>query len=80
MSLDSVEEAEVVAQDWLNNKYSNRIGRTSFNQVVLENGIWTLRADVQFRGVLSPAPKIVLLKVDSLTTKVVSFLEQQRQK
>ena len=60
----------------MKSKYPNKIAKAKFSEVMLENGVWTLRIEVEMRtGVLAAATRILVLKIDPDTTNVVGYSE-----
>ena len=74
--ISTTDEAEGVARQWMKRKYSGKIAKVKFNQVLLQDGVWTLKADVEMRtGVLSTAPRTLMLKIEADTTNVIGYSE-----
>ena len=74
-AVNTTDEAEVVAQEWLKKKYSKRFGHAKFSHVMLDGNTWTLKADIGFKGLLGPTKGRVLLKVDAQTMALVGYSE-----
>jgi hypothetical protein len=77
--VSTTEEAEEVAKQWMKHKYSGKIAKSKFNQVMLQNGIWTIRADIEIRkGVLQTVPWTLIMRIDANTTNVIGYTESPR--
>jgi hypothetical protein len=76
LELTSAEEAEEFAKEWLQSKYRNRIAKLRFSQVMLESGVWTIRAELELKqGVLSTIRQDFVLKIDGTSGKVLGYRE-----
>ena len=82
MNVTSAEEAEELTSAWLKNKFHDKFKKARLSHVVLENGIWQIKAELELKG--ARALKIgirhkvqhqLLVSIDSLTGKVVSYKE-----
>jgi hypothetical protein len=73
--VNSTEEAETVAVEWLKKKYAKRFGKAKFSHVMLDGSTWTLKAEVGFKGFLGPEKGRVLLKVDAQSMGIVGYSE-----
>jgi hypothetical protein len=73
--VNSTEEAEAVAEEWLKKRYAKRFGKAKFSHVMLDGNTWTLKAEVGFKGFLGPEKGRVLLKVDAQTMALVGYSE-----
>jgi hypothetical protein len=77
----SADEAEGVADEWLKHRFEKKVARTKFSQVTLENGTWTLKADVLFKGgILAQPKKTLVVRVDSQSTQIVGYSELPEEK
>ena len=74
--LESADQAETVAENYLKRKYPKRVGKIQFGHVMLDNGVWTLKATVDAGSILSSSKKSILLKIDSRTTNVVGYSDE----
>ncbi len=79
--LATTDDAEQFAKGWMQKRYGKKLGRVRFVEVMGENGVWTVKANVKLAtGVLSIKPHIVQLKVDSGSTEVLGYSETEIQK
>ncbi|HYC11480.1 MAG TPA: hypothetical protein VEC02_02315 [Nitrososphaerales archaeon] len=74
--LENADQAEVVAENYLKRKYPKRLGKIRFGHVMLDNGVWTVKANVEAGSILSSSKKSVLLRIDSRTTNVVGYSDE----
>lgn len=74
--IESADQAEQVAENYLKRKYPKRMGRIQFGHVMLDNGIWTVKANVEAGSILSSSRKSVLLRIDSRTTNVIGYSDE----
>lgn len=74
--LESADQAEVVAENYLKRKYPKRMGKIQFGHVMLDNGIWTVKASIEAGSILSSSKRSVLLRIDSRTTSVVGYSDE----
>ena len=76
MDITSAEEAEEFSKEWLRSKYRDKLAKNRFNQVMLENGIWQVKAELQLRtGVLSVERKSFSMSIEANTGKVLGYKE-----
>lgn len=72
--LATTEDAEQVASAWMQRKYGRRLGKVKFVEVMVEAGVWTVKANVKLAtGVLLIKPHIVQLKIDSTSMNVIGY-------
>jgi hypothetical protein len=77
--VSTTDEAEQIAKDWMRRRYGNKISKVRFHEVMLQDGVWTLRAEAEVpKGVLSTAPVSIVLKVDADAPNVVGYSESPR--
>lgn len=76
MSITSVEEAEEFSEEWLKSKYRGKLAKHRFNQVMLENGVWQLKAELELQtGVLKTESKSFSMSIEASTGKVLGYKE-----
>ncbi len=76
MNITSAEEAEELTSTWLKNKFHDKVKRIRFSQVVLENGIWQVKAELDLRtGFMRKARHQLSVSIDSVEGKVLSYKE-----
>lgn len=76
MNITGAEEAEEFSREWLKSKYRDKLAKHRFSQVMLENGIWQVKAELQLRmGVLSVERKSFAMSVEANTGKVLGYKE-----
>lgn len=61
LNITSTEEAEEFSNEWLKSKYRDKLAKRRFNQVMLESGIWQLKAESELRTGLSKDRAEVIL-------------------
>lgn len=72
------EDVEQVAKAWLERKYGKKLGKVKFVEVMSDNGVWNVKANVKLAtGVLSITSHLVQLKIDSHSTDVLGYSESQ---
>lgn len=72
------EDVEQVAKAWLERKYGKKLGKVKFVEVMSDNGVWNVKANVRLAtGVLSITSHLVQLKIDSHSTDVLGYSESQ---
>ena len=76
MNITGAEEAEELTSTWLKNKFHDKVKKIRFSQVVLENGIWQVKAELDLKtGITSKARHQLSVSIDSLAGKVLSYKE-----
>ena len=76
--LATTEDAEQVAKSWLQRKYGKRLGKIKFVEVMRENDHWMVKASVKLAsGVLLVKPHMVQIKIDSNSTYVLGYSEEE---
>ncbi len=79
--LATTDDAEQVAKVWMEKKYGKRLGKVKFVEVMGENGVWTVKANVKLAtGVLSIKPHLVQLRIDSASTEILGYSEAEIRK
>lgn len=72
--LATTEDAEQAAKSWMEKKYGKKLGKVKFVEVMVEGGVWTLKAQVKLAtGVLLVKPHVVQLKIDSASMNVLGY-------
>lgn len=76
LNITSAEEAEEFSRQWLKSKYRGKLAKHRFNQVLLENGVWQLKAELELKtGVLKTEPKSFSMSIEASTGKVLGYKE-----
>jgi hypothetical protein len=76
--LATTEDAEQAAKAWMEKKYGKRLGRVKFVEVMGENGVWIVKANVKLAtGLLLVKPHLVQVKIDSASTDVLGYSEAE---
>ncbi|MDG7008586.1 MAG: hypothetical protein JRN06_10145 [Nitrososphaerota archaeon] len=72
--INSADEAESVASEWLKQRYPRRLAKASISHVMLEGGTWTVKANLEIRGDLFGRKKSTLmLRIDPESMNVVGY-------
>ena len=78
--LASTDDAEQVARAWMEKKYGDKLGKVKFVEVMGENGIWSVKANVKLAsGLLAFKPHLIQLKIDSNSTDILGYSETEIQ-
>lgn len=76
--LASTDDAEQVARSWMEKRYGSRLGKVRFIEVMSDNGVWTVKANVKLAtGLLAFKPYVVQLKIDSNSTDILGYSEAE---
>jgi hypothetical protein len=76
--LANTEDVEQVARSWLERKYGKKIQKLKFVEVMGDNGVWTVKAQVRLAtGVLAVTPMLVQLKIDSKSPDILGYAENE---
>jgi len=76
--LASTDDAEQVAHSWMEKRYGSRLGKVKFVEVMSDNGVWTVKANVKLAtGLLAFKPHLVQLKIDSNSTDILGYSESE---
>ena len=76
--LASTDDAEQVARSWMEKRYGSRLGKVKFVEVMSDNGVWTVKANVKLAtGLLAFKQHLVQLKIDSGSTDVLGYSETE---
>ncbi len=76
--LATTDDAEQMALSWMQNRYGKKLGKVRFVEVMGENGVWTVKANVRLStGLLEFKPHLVQLKVDSVSSEVLGYSEAE---
>ncbi len=79
--LATTDDAEQVALSWMQKRYGNRLGKVKFVEVMGENGVWSVKANVKLStGLLTFKPHLVQVKIDSGSTEILGYSESEIQK
>lgn len=67
-----------MARAWLERKYGKKLGKVKFVEVMSDNGVWNVKANVKLAtGVLLINSHLVQLKIDSHSMDVLGYSESQ---
>ncbi len=78
--LATTDDAEQVAMSWMQKRYGNKLGKVKFIEVMGENGVWSVRANVKLStGLLAFKPHVVQVKIDSNSTEILGYSEAEIQ-
>ncbi len=78
--LATTDDAEQVAMSWMQKRYGNKLGKVKFVEVMGENGVWTVKANVKLStGPLAFKPHLVQVKIDSNSTEILGYSEAEIQ-
>ena len=59
-------------------RYGSRLGKVKFVEVMSDNGVWTVKANVKLAtGLLAFKQQLVQLKIDSGSTDVLGYSETE---
>ena len=73
------EEAEEIAAQWLKKKFVDKLKKTRMTNASLSDAAWNVRVEVELSsGVLSTAHRVIILKIDANSAKVVSYSESDK--
>ncbi len=76
--LATTDDAEQVAKSWMEKRYGKRLGRVKFVEVMSDNGIWSVKADVKLAaGVLLIKRHLIQVKIDAGSTDVLGYSESE---
>ncbi len=76
--LERTEDVEQVATGWLQRKYGKKLGKVKFAEVMGDNGVWNVKANVRLAtGVLSITSHVVQLKIDAHSTEILGYSESE---
>ena len=76
--LATTDDAEQFAKGWMQKRYGKKLGRVKFVEVMSDNGVWNVKADVKLAmGVLLVKSHIVQVKIDSKSTEVLGYSESE---
>ena len=76
--LATTDDAEQVAKSWMQKRYGKRLGRVKFVEVMNDNGIWTVKADVKLAaGVLLVKRHLIQVKINAGSTDVLGYSESE---
>lgn len=76
--LATTDDAEQVATAWMQKRYGKKLGKVKFVEVMGDNGIWNVKANVKLAtGVLTIKPHLVQLKIDSNSMDVLGYSETE---
>ncbi len=63
---------------WMEKRYGDKLGKVKFVEVMGENGIWMVKANVKLsNGLLAFKPHLVQVKIDSNSTDVLGYSETE---
>ncbi len=76
--LATTEDAENAAMAWMEKRYGEKLGKVKFVEVMGENGVWIVKANVKLSsGLLTFKPHLVQVKIDSNSTDVLGYSETE---
>lgn len=76
--LATTDDAEQFAKGLMEKKYGKKLGKVRFVEVMSDNGVWNVKASVKLAtGVLLVKPHIIQVRIDSSSTEVLGYTENE---
>lgn len=76
--LATTDDAEQFAKGWMQKRYGKKLGKVKFVEVMSDNGIWNVKANVKLSmGLMLVKPHVVQVRVDAKSTEVLGYSESE---